>query len=124
MRFHLQDLFSEDAARTVAAAAAGRVCIIIGIHLCGELSRRAIQLWERSGAAALVLSPCCLVGPRTYCWPRSHVIQRMLNPHILSYGQLDFISRFVQHFGLDRSRGAGGRVGSVSRSESYGHNNP
>ena len=33
--------------------------ILVGIHLCGDLSRRAIQLYQNTGADALLLSPCC-----------------------------------------------------------------
>ena len=34
---------------------------VVGVHLCGDLSRRAIELWDRCGVDGLVLSPCCLV---------------------------------------------------------------
>ena len=88
--FHLQDLFSKEADATVAEVVSGSggdgvddgdgvdggasgdgggggsACIIVGIHLCGELSRRAIQLWRGGGAAALVMSPCCLPRRRRH----------------------------------------------------------
>ena len=39
----------------------GRTCILVGMHLCGLLSERAIALFERiSEIKGLVLSPCCL----------------------------------------------------------------
>ena len=73
VQYHHQDLFSKDAEDTVAAAVSGgggggdnNACIIIGVHLCGELSKRAIQLWRTTGAAAIVLSPCCLPRRRRH----------------------------------------------------------
>lgn len=39
----------------------GRTCILVGMHLCGLLSERAIDLFERiPDIKGLVLSPCCL----------------------------------------------------------------
>lgn len=39
----------------------GRTCILVGMHLCGLLSDRAIDFFERvSEIKGLVLSPCCL----------------------------------------------------------------
>lgn len=38
----------------------GRVVVVAGVHLCGDLSRRATELFARWGDV-LVLSPCCLV---------------------------------------------------------------
>lgn len=67
VQFHHQDLFSKDAEDTVAAAVSdGDACIVVGVHLCGELSKRAIQLWRTTGAAAIVLSPCCLPRRRRH----------------------------------------------------------
>jgi hypothetical protein len=38
-----------------------RTCILVGMHLCGLLSERAIDLFDRTpGIMGLVLSPCCL----------------------------------------------------------------
>ena len=38
-----------------------RTCILVGMHLCGLLSERAIDLFERiPDIQGLVLSPCCL----------------------------------------------------------------
>ncbi|KAL7527188.1 hypothetical protein ACHAWF_002070 [Thalassiosira exigua] len=39
----------------------GRTCILVGMHLCGMLSERAVDFFERiSEIRGLVLSPCCL----------------------------------------------------------------
>ena len=39
----------------------GRTCILVGMHLCGILSERAIDLFEKTnGIRGIVLSPCCL----------------------------------------------------------------
>ncbi len=48
----------------------GRSCILVGMHLCGLLSERAIDLFERiNDIRGLVLSPCCL--------PKKHEQQRI-----------------------------------------------
>lgn len=66
VHFHLQDLFSDEAEATVREAGRETKCIVVGIHLCGELSRRAIQIWRDTGAAALIMSPCCLPRRRRH----------------------------------------------------------
>jgi hypothetical protein len=39
----------------------GRTAILVGMHLCGILSERAIDFFERiSAIRGIVLSPCCL----------------------------------------------------------------
>lgn len=39
----------------------GRTCILVGMHLCGLLSERAVDLFDRTpGIMGIVLSPCCL----------------------------------------------------------------
>lgn len=48
----------------------GRTCILVGMHLCGLLSERAVDFFDRiREVRGLVLSPCCL--------PRRHE-QRMI----------------------------------------------
>ena len=37
--------------------------ILVGIHLCGDLSRRALELHSKCGAHATFLSPCCAIKP-------------------------------------------------------------
>jgi hypothetical protein len=38
-----------------------RVAFLVGMHLCGHLSSRAIEIFEKiSQISALILSPCCL----------------------------------------------------------------
>ena len=63
--FHLEDVFTDEAKRTVVDAVAkaerdGGKCLVVGVHLCGDLARRAVELWRATGAHALVLCPCCL----------------------------------------------------------------
>mmetsp|Transcript_14796 Transcript_14796/g.32239 ORF Transcript_14796/g.32239 Transcript_14796/m.32239 type:complete len:250 (+) Transcript_14796:465-1214(+) len=39
----------------------GRTCILVGMHLCGMLSERAVEFFDRiPEIRGLVLSPCCL----------------------------------------------------------------
>ena len=39
----------------------GRTCILVGMHLCGLLSERAIEFFRQiKGIEGIVLSPCCL----------------------------------------------------------------
>jgi hypothetical protein len=52
-----QDLQTEVEKHTKA----GRIPVLVGMHLCGALSEQAINLFETiPGLRALVLSPCCL----------------------------------------------------------------
>lgn len=91
VQFHLQDLYSKEAEDTVAAAVSasrrtrGGACIIVGVHLCGELSRRAIQLWRDAGAAALVMSPCCLPRRRRHDVFGYHVKDQAKKMKVPSY---------------------------------------
>ena len=49
------------AALVAAHAAAGRPTVVLGLHLCGALSLRAVQcLRALPGVRALVLAPCCV----------------------------------------------------------------
>ncbi|MDB9924939.1 SAM-dependent methyltransferase [bacterium] len=62
--FHCLDLHADETLelmRNMTEAYGKRASLILGVHLCGDLSRRAIELWNESNADALVLSPCCLV---------------------------------------------------------------
>jgi len=63
----LAEWFPDELARLVAQA--GRPVAVLGMHLCGALSLRAIEAFAHLGSAAvgagadnraLVLSPCCL----------------------------------------------------------------
>lgn len=50
----LQEIVSEQVAR-------GRTPILVGMHLCGVLSERAVEFFERiPSIKGIVLSPCCL----------------------------------------------------------------
>ena len=62
--FHCLDLYSAETMalmRRETRARGTRASVVVGVHLCGDLSRRALELWDASLADALVLSPCCLV---------------------------------------------------------------
>ena len=62
--FHRMDLYSDEMEATIRDAVAAHGTngsAIVGVHLCGDLSRRAIELWDACGVDGLVLSPCCLV---------------------------------------------------------------
>jgi len=55
------DVYDEALDEMMARArASGARVVVCGVHLCGDLSRRSIELWSRYGDI-LVLSPCCLV---------------------------------------------------------------
>jgi hypothetical protein len=58
------DLFASDAPAVFDAAAAGStLCIALGVHLCGELSPRLVDVVGNArSVSAVVLSPCCLKG--------------------------------------------------------------
>ena len=64
--FHEIDMYSAELDALVAreCAEANTRVVIVGIHLCGELSRRAIELWVKHKCDVLVLAPCCLVRER------------------------------------------------------------
>ena len=62
--FHCLDLYGEETLallRRETATSGKKASAVVGVHLCGDLARRAIELWDASNADALVLSPCCLV---------------------------------------------------------------
>ena len=62
--FHCVDLYAPEALELVRDAVAlhgSTAAAVVGVHLCGDLARRAMQLWDESRSDALVLSPCCLV---------------------------------------------------------------
>lgn len=49
----------------------GRTCILVGMHLCGLLSERAIDLFDRTPEIrGVILSPCCL--------PKKHEQQKIM----------------------------------------------
>merc|ERR1712086_75174 len=70
LSFLALDITSANAGAQLAASTAERVArqdaaplLIVGVHLCGNLSQHAVRLFkEAPGPAALVLVPCCLDG--------------------------------------------------------------
>jgi hypothetical protein len=69
--FHLQDLHSNECEAFIRSvcreAGHDKTVILVGVHLCGALAPRAIELYESvAEIAALVLSPCCLPQRRRH----------------------------------------------------------
>ena len=64
------DILADDFAAALGAIVAeqqraGRRTVVLGMHLCGLLSLRAIELFcDVAGVGALVLAPCCLPAAR------------------------------------------------------------
>jgi hypothetical protein len=62
VHFHCMDLFSQELQQLITdQVKQNKIVFLLGVHLCGDLSRRAMELWETCGAKALIVSPCCLV---------------------------------------------------------------
>ena len=88
--FHLEDVFTDEAKRTVVDAVAkaerdGGKCLVVGVHLCGDLARRAVELWRATGAHALVLCPCCLPRRRRADAFGFHVVDQARKMRVDSY---------------------------------------
>jgi len=90
--FHLEDIFRDEAEFTVRDAVAeaeafngGGKCLVVGVHLCGDLARRAVELWRRAGAHALVLCPCCLPRRRRADAFGFHVVDQARKMRVDSY---------------------------------------
>ena len=68
LEFHHMDLFGPAAVRIIRDASAFQrrpecsVRILVGMHLCGALSPRIIDLFLGTYAHGLVVCPCCLKG--------------------------------------------------------------
>ena len=75
---HLLNIQSAEALDLVRGAArdATRACIVVGVHLCGDLSRRAVQLFLETEARALVLCPCCLPRRRRHDVFGFHIVDQ------------------------------------------------
>ena len=75
---HLLNIQSAEALNLVRGAArdATRACIVVGVHLCGDLSRRAVQLFLETEARALVLCPCCLPRRRRHDVFGFHIVDQ------------------------------------------------
>jgi hypothetical protein len=71
LSFHLLDLHSAECEAfirdIVNSAGLGKTVVLVGVHLCGTLAHRAIELYENvEGVCALVVSPCCLPRRRRH----------------------------------------------------------
>jgi len=73
VRFHRLDLKSDECHEIVDSACAnGEFVFLVGVHLCGDLSRVAIELFRRAhlrnrnNNTAIVLFPCCLPQRRRH----------------------------------------------------------
>lgn len=64
--FHCVDVFSLELEELVRAECEDEdvVVVVVGVHLCGDLSRRAIELFTKYRCDVLVLAPCCLVSEK------------------------------------------------------------
>ena len=64
LTFHALDAFHDETEtfiREIARAGPTKTVVIVGVHLCGTLAHRAIELYERiHEVSSLVVSPCCL----------------------------------------------------------------
>jgi len=110
---HLLDILSDDMSELIhqAVKESKRATIIVGIHLCGDLSRRTIDLFKTSNAHALILSPCCLPRRRRHDVFGFHVVDQArkmkLNSHQLwchaLYGLLPStdVKRFAVNMQID-----------------------
>jgi hypothetical protein len=91
IRFHGMDVYDARLDALVKEArddAETSRVVIVAVHLCGDLSRRAIELWARHRVDVLVLSPCCLV--------------REVRPHKRPHGTFGYgLPRVVRRFGGD-----------------------
>lgn len=91
IRFHGMDVYDARLDALVKEAredAETSRVVIVGVHLCGDLSRRAIELFARHRVDVLVLSPCCLV--------------REVRPHKRPHGTFGYgLPRVVRRFGGD-----------------------
>lgn len=66
--FHALDLLSDECEAFIRETAeSGDVVVMVGVHLCGILSHRAIEIYERiPKVTALVVAPCCLPRRRRH----------------------------------------------------------
>lgn len=91
IRFHGMDVYDARLDALVKEAredAETSRVVIVGVHLCGDLSRRAIELFARHRVDVLVLSPCCLV--------------REVRPHKRPHGTFGYgLPKVVRRFGGD-----------------------
>lgn len=83
--FHQMDIYSEGFAAWLcatcgAARRGGATPVVVGLHLCGSLSTRLVELFGAVGEmAVLVLSPCCL--PRKDHTARDLCREKGLDPY-------------------------------------------
>lgn len=65
LTFHRLDLYSKELEEKIKASVAvdTKKLILVGIHTCGDLSRRALELGQLCGAHATLVCPCCCVRP-------------------------------------------------------------
>ena len=83
--FHQMDIYSESFMAWLRdtcgmARCAGAVPVLVGLHLCGTLSTRLVELFSAvCEIAVLVLSPCCL--PRKDHAARDMCREKGLDPY-------------------------------------------
>jgi len=63
LSFHQVDVFSSECTRLIERETRGGSCVLTGVHLCGSLSPRLIDLGTSlQRCKGFVLCPCCLKG--------------------------------------------------------------
>ena len=60
VRAHFRGGPSGGGAEAGAEGEAVAVAVLLGVHLCGQLSRVAVELWRACEGDGLLLCPCCL----------------------------------------------------------------
>ena len=67
-----------------------RTCILVGMHLCGTLSERAIDIFHRTkDIAGIILSPCCLPKLHEYDSGRTAFVKCKQPPSITRTSESD-----------------------------------
>lgn len=68
LTYHNLDMYSFELEESIRGSCVDNATVLlVGIHLCGDLSRRALELRNTTGASTAVVSPCCamrLVAPK------------------------------------------------------------
>ncbi|CAB9513300.1 Inherit from COG: Methyltransferase [Seminavis robusta] len=65
LTFHKLDIYSHDLEDAIRESTMDgqKKLIVVGIHTCGDLSRRVLQLGQLCEAYATLVSPCCCIRP-------------------------------------------------------------
>ena len=76
-----QDIFADVVYQMIAERGnARRTVVLLGVHLCGQLSPRLIELYHNSEARAMILSPCCIKAALEKPRPRPFLHEALIPP--------------------------------------------